>query len=119
MLAAGRVLRPSTDRHGNQVIDQDGAEQKEDVDRVPLRIEDDRHEGQPGNDRPAAVTAEQVEAHHGNGQKDEEKREGGKEHKGGYSLSDVPAGRDGSRHYGALFRIDEGHTVCEGEGDGG
>ena len=66
---------------GDEVVDQDGAEQEEDEELVPGGVEDDRHEGQPGDDRAPAVAAEQMEAQHGDRQEDEEKSEGVEEHK--------------------------------------
>ena len=52
----------AADGEGDEVVDEDGAEQEEDEDLVPGGVEDDRHDGQPGDDRAAAVAAEQVEA---------------------------------------------------------
>ena len=81
MLAAGGVLRRDTDGAGDDVVDQDGAKQEKDVQHVPFGIKNDRHHGQPGDDRAAAIAPEQMEAQHSDGQEDKEEREGVEEHR--------------------------------------
>ncbi len=47
---------------GDEVVGEDGAEEEEDEGLVPGGVEDDGHEGQPGDDRAASVAAEEMEA---------------------------------------------------------
>src|ERR1035438_5050820 len=67
---------------GHQVIDQDGANQKKDVELVPCSVKHHGHCSQPGNDRTPAVAPKQVETQHGDRQKDEYEPEGVEEHRG-------------------------------------
>ncbi len=57
---------------GEEVVDEDGGDEKEDVGGVPVAVKEKRGQGEPGKERNAAETTGDLKAEKGDGQKQKE-----------------------------------------------